>query len=78
MLHSNVLQCIAEAEKINYSLQYKYERSMPFMDFFNSFQKMCLIYKEEGEPLANQAKVRELLCMCSSLPVVLYAILALK
>ena len=48
---------IATAEKLRESLHYKSE---PFSTFLDRMQKMFNIFKEEGEQLTENAKVREL------------------
>ncbi len=52
-VEGNASRRIAKAEKIKTSLQYKHEGTMSFSDFLDTFQCMCTIYKEEGEPLAD-------------------------
>ena len=51
---------IATAEKLRESLHYKSECSLPFSTFLDRMQKMFNIFKEEGEQLTENAKVREL------------------
>ena len=48
------------AEKLRESLHYKSECSLPFSTFLERVQKMFNIFKEEGEQLTENAKVREL------------------
>ena len=57
----NASRRIATAEKLRESLHYKSERSLPFSTFLDRMQKMFNIFKEEGEQLTENAKVRELL-----------------
>ena len=56
----NASRRIAMAEKLHESLHYKSERSLPFSTFLDRMQKMFNIFKEEGEQLTENAKVREL------------------
>ena len=56
----NASRRIATAEKLRESLHYKSERSLPFCTFLDRMQKMFNIFKEEGEQLTENAKVREL------------------
>ena len=56
----NASRRIATAEKLRESLHYKSERSLPFSTFLDRMQKMFNIFKEEGEQLTENAKVREL------------------
>ena len=51
---------IATAEKLRESLNYKSECSLPFSTSLDRMQKMFNIFKEEGEQLTENAKVREL------------------
>ena len=48
------------AEKLCDSLHYKSEHSLPFSTFLDRMQKMFNIFKEEGDQLTENAKVREL------------------
>ena len=52
---------IADAKKIQKTLHYKSERSLPFNKFFDYLQRMFTIFEEEHEPLTERAKVDELL-----------------
>jgi hypothetical protein len=54
-------RCIANAERILYTLHYKNERAMQFSAFLDKIQKIFNIYDELGEPMTEQAKVRMLL-----------------
>ena len=56
----NTSRRIAMAEKLRESLHYKSEHSLPFSTFLDRMQKMFNIFKEEGEQLTENAKVREL------------------
>ena len=56
----NACRRIAMAEKLCESLHYKSECSLPFSTFLDRMQKMFNIFKEEGEQLTENAKVREL------------------
>ena len=56
----NASRRIATAEKLHDSLHYKSECSLPFSMFLDRVQKMFNIFKEEGEQLTENAKVREL------------------
>ena len=51
---------IATAETLCKSLHYKSERSLPFSTFLDRMQNMFNIFKEEGEQLTENAKVRKL------------------
>ena len=57
----NSTRRIADAKKIQNTLHYKSERSLPFNKFLDSLQRMFTIFEEEHEPLTEQAKVDELL-----------------
>jgi hypothetical protein len=57
----NVSRRISQAEALRKSLSYKQERSMKFSVFLNRMQVMFQIYKQEGEELAESAKIRFLL-----------------
>jgi hypothetical protein len=52
---------IAEADNIRENLHYKNEKSFCFQLFLDKLQSMFTIYKEEGEELTEEAKVRSLL-----------------
>lgn len=52
---------ITEAERLKANLHYKNERSFAFSKFLSGFQRMINIFREEGEPLTEQAKIRLLL-----------------
>ena len=56
----NASRRIATAEKLCESPHYKSERSLPFSIFLDRMQKMFNIFREEGEQLKENAKVREL------------------
>ena len=56
----NASRRIAMAEKLCESLHFKSECSLPFSTFLDRMQKMFNIFKEEGEQLPENAKVREL------------------
>ena len=56
----NASRRIVTAEKLRKSLHYKSECSLPFSTFLDRMQKMFNIFKEEGEQLTENAKVREL------------------
>ena len=51
---------IASADKYRETLHYKSERAMPWETFLDRMQKMFNIYKEEGEDMTENAKLREL------------------
>ena len=51
---------IASADKYRETLHYKSERAMPWETFLDKMQKMFNIYKEEGEEMTENAKLREL------------------
>ena len=57
----NSTQHIADAKKIQNTLHYKSERSLPFNKFLDSLQRMFTIFEEEHEPLTERAKMDELL-----------------
>ena len=48
----------ADADRLKESLHYKSERSMTFEAFLTNCQKMFNIYETEGEPMADDAKIR--------------------
>ena len=54
----NASRNLAEAERLQETLHYKNERAMPFETFLDKCQKMFNIYDKEGEPMADEAKVR--------------------
>ena len=54
----NATRRIAEADRLKDSLHYKNERSMTFELFLTKYQKMYNIYRDEGEELSEDAKVR--------------------
>ena len=56
----NASRRIVTGEKLRESLHYKSECSLPFSTFLDRMQKMFNIFKEEGEQLTDDAKVREL------------------
>ena len=51
---------IASADKYRETLHYKSERAMPWGTFLDRMQKMFNIYKEEGEEMTENTKLREL------------------
>ena len=51
---------IASADKYRETLHYKSEHAMPWETFLDRMQKMFNIYKEEGEEMTENAKLREL------------------
>ena len=51
---------IASTDKYRETLHYKSERAMPWEIFLDWMQKMFNIYKEEGEEMTENAKLREL------------------
>ncbi|KAI2495884.1 Reverse transcriptase (RNA-dependent DNA polymerase) [Fragilaria crotonensis] len=57
----NSTRRIADAKRIQTTLQYKTERALPFNKFLNSLQRMFTIFEEEDEPLTERAKVDKLL-----------------
>ena len=56
----NASRRITTAEKLRESLHYKSDHSLPFSTFLDRMRKMFNIFKEEGEQLTENAKVREL------------------
>ena len=56
----NVSRRVSHAEKIKRSLTYTDERRGTFNSFLQKLSKMFLIYKEEKEPMAEDAKIRVL------------------
>ena len=54
----NASRNMAEADRLHESLMYKSERAMSFEVFLTQCQKMFNIYEKEGEPMADDAKVR--------------------
>ena len=52
---------ITDAKKIQNTLHYKSERSLPSNKFLDSLQRMFTIFEEEHEPLTERAKMDELL-----------------
>ena len=50
---------IASADKYRETLHYKSEHAMPWETFLDSMQKMFNIYKEVGEEMMENAKLRE-------------------
>ena len=56
----NASRRIATAEKLREALHYKSERSLPYNAFLDRMQKMFTIFKEEGEPIPDNAQIREL------------------
>ncbi len=54
----NATRNIADADRLKESLHYKSERAMPFETFLTQCQKMFNIYDQEGEPMADDARVR--------------------
>ena len=57
----NSTRRISDAKRIQSTLHYKSERALPFNKFLDSLQRMFTIFEEENEPLAERAKVDELL-----------------
>jgi hypothetical protein len=53
----NATRNMAEADRLKESLHYKSERAMSFKTFLTQCQKMYSIYKKEGEPMTDEAKV---------------------
>ena len=51
---------IASADNYRETLHYKSEHAMPWETFLDRMQKMFNIYKEEGEEMTENAKLREL------------------
>ena len=51
---------IASAYKYHEAFHYNNERAMPWETFLDRMQKMFNIYKEEGEEMTDNAKLREL------------------
>ena len=51
---------IASADKYRKTFHYKSERAMPWETFLDRMQKMFNIYKEEGEEMTENVKLREL------------------
>ena len=51
-------KALAEAEHLFETLHYKNERAMSFEMFLTKCQKMFNIYKKQGEPLSDEARVR--------------------
>ena len=54
----NASRNIAEADRLKDSLHYKNERAMNFENFLTQCQKMYNIFEKEGEPMAEDAKLR--------------------
>ena len=54
----NATRTIADADRLKESLHYKSERALAFESFLTGCQKMFNIYEREGEPMAEDAKVR--------------------
>ncbi len=54
----NASRTIADADRLKESLHYKNERSMTFESFLNHLQRMFNIYKEQGEEVPEDQKVR--------------------
>jgi hypothetical protein len=54
----NVSRNISEADRLKESLHYKSERAMAFEMFLTQCQKMYHIYQKQGEPMAEDAKIR--------------------
>ena len=59
-VEGNQSRRIASADKYCETLHYKSERAMPWETFLDRMQKMFNIYKEEGEEMTENAKLREL------------------
>lgn len=51
-------KALAKAEHLFETLYYKNERAMSFEKFLTKCQKMFNIYKKQGEPLSDEAKVQ--------------------
>ena len=54
----NASRTIADADRLKESLHYKNERSMTFESFLTHLQQMFNIYKEQGEEVPEDQKVR--------------------
>ena len=54
----NATRSLADAERLRDSLHYKNERSMPFETFLTQCQRMFNIFKQENEPMSEDAKIR--------------------
>ena len=54
----NVSRRVAHAEQIKKNLVYADERRLCFNHFLQKLTKMFLIFKDEGEPVAEEAKIR--------------------
>ena len=54
----NATRTMADADRLKESLHYKSERALAFESFLTGCQKMFNIYEREGEPMAEDAKVR--------------------
>ena len=57
----NTSRRIAQAERYRDTLYYKHEKPLSFSTFLDNIQKMFNMFKEEGERITEQAKVRMLL-----------------
>ena len=57
----NATRRIAVAERLRDSLFYKNERSLTFELFCNKAQRMFNIFKQQNEPMTEEAKVRFIL-----------------
>ena len=68
---------IASADKYRKTLHYKSERAMPWETFLDRMQKMFNIYKEEGEEMTENAKLRELF-KCTEHPQLVESVKALE
>ena len=69
---------MATVDRMRATLHYKSERALSFMSFLQKLQYMFQLCAEQGEPLSNQAKIRELLAKCQSCQFRTNAIATLK
>ena len=69
---------MATVDRMRATLHYKSERALSFMSFLQKLQYMFQLCAEQGEPLSNQAKIRELLAKCQSCQFMTNAIATLK
>ena len=68
---------IASADKYRETLHYKSEHAMPWETFLDQMQKMFNIYKEEGEEMTENTKLRELF-KCTKHPQLTKSVKALE
>ena len=68
---------ITSADKYRETLHYKSERAMPWETFLDRMQKMFNIYKEEGEEMTKNTKLRELFKRTKP-PQLVESVMALK